>query len=94
MPITEEMKKYEGQNPRTNSFDTFWDNSQKEMRTVDPCVELVPNSFEVPFAECFDLYYNGVSCARIHAKYLRPKNYSVPHPAILRFHGYTQNSDF
>ena len=30
--------------------------------------------------------------ARIHAKYLRPKNVPKPHPAVLFFHGYSGNS--
>ena len=59
------------------------------MRAVDPQVELVKSDFQVPFADCFDLYFTGVRGARIHAKYLRPKNVSEPHPAILQFHGYS-----
>jgi len=62
------------------------------MRAVDAQLELVPASFQTPFAECFDLYFTGVRSARIHAKYLRPKNVVTPHPAILQFHGYSGNS--
>lgn len=62
------------------------------MRSVDPCVELVPNEFQVPFAECYDLYFTGVRGARIHAKYVKPKNVSGPHPAVLKFHGYAWNA--
>lgn len=91
MPL-EELKKYEGKNPCPTDIDDYWDRSLKEMHSVDPCVELIPSSFQVPFAECFDLYFTGVKNARIHAKYLRPKSGSKPHPAVLQFHGYTGNS--
>jgi cephalosporin-C deacetylase len=91
MPL-EELIKYQGINPCPNDIDAYWDSAIKEMKEVDPCVELVPSSFQVPFAECFDLYFTGVKGARIHAKYLRPKNSTEPHPAVLQFHGYTWHS--
>ena len=62
------------------------------MKALDPEVELVPAEFQTPFAECFHLYFTGVGGARVHAKYLRPKNSSKPHPAVLMFHGYSGNS--
>jgi cephalosporin-C deacetylase len=46
----------------------------------------------VPFAECFDLYFTGVGGSRVYAKYIRPKNATKPHPAVLQFHGYSGNS--
>ena len=62
------------------------------MRALDPQVELVPAEFQAPFAECFHMYFTGVGGARVHAKLLRPKNASAPHPAVLMFHGYSGNS--
>jgi cephalosporin-C deacetylase len=47
---------------------------------------------QAPFADCFHLYFTGVRGARIHAKYLRPKQRSGRHPALLDFHGYSGNS--
>lgn len=38
------------------------------------------------------MYYNGVRGARIHAKYLRPRDLGQPHPAVLLFHGYSGNA--
>ena len=66
MPL-EELKTYEGRNPKPADFDAFWDNSLAEMRAVDSNVELRPSEFQVPFAECFDMYFTGVRGARIHA---------------------------
>ncbi len=91
MPI-EQLRTYEGRNPRPEDFDAYWDRAIAEMKAVDPQVELIPAKFQVPFAECFDLYFTGVRNARIHAQYLRPKNSSKPHPAVLQFHGYTMNA--
>ncbi len=90
MPL-EELKNYKGISPCPKDIDRYWDNAIKEMKSVDPCIELVPSSFKVPFSECFDLYFTGVKGARIHAKLLRPKNIQTPNPAVLMFHGYTGN---
>jgi len=92
MPL-HELQQYSGINPRPDDFDMYWDAALAEMRAVDAQPELVPSDFQTPFAECFDLYYTGVRGARIHAKYLRPRNRSAtPHPAVLQFHGYSGSS--
>ena len=91
MPL-EDLKKYNGINPRPDDFDEYWDRALGEMHAVDPQVELVPSEFQAPFAECFDLYFTGVKGARIHALYARPKGDKGPHPAVLQFHGYTGNA--
>lgn len=76
----------------STDFDDYWDEALLEMKAIDFQVELVKAEFQTPFAECFDLYFTGVKGARIYAKYLRPKNVTENHPAILQFHGYTCNS--
>jgi len=71
MPL-EQLLKYQGRNPRPADHDEYWERSLAEMRAIDPQVELVPAAFQVPGAECFDLFFTGVRGARIHAKYVRP----------------------
>lgn len=88
MPL-EELKGYKGISPCPYDIDEYWNTAIEEMKATDACVELVPSSFKTSFAECFDLYYTGVRGARIHAKFLRPKNSKGKHPAILQFHGYS-----
>lgn len=93
MPLTfdlslEDLASYSGTNPRPSNFDEYWNQALIEMQSVDPQVELVPADFKVPFADCFHLYFTGVGGARIHARYLRPKNLLAPGPAVLVFHGY------
>lgn len=91
MPL-EELRNYNGISPCPADIDAYWEDALKEMKAVEPDVELIPSDFQVPFAECFDMYFTGVRGARIHAKYLRPKHSAGKHPAILQFHGYTGNS--
>ena len=96
MPVFElplsQLRSYNGRNPRPADFDAFWDDALVEMKSVDPQIKLVPVKSSSRTAECFDLYFTGVGGSRIHAKYLRPKAASQPHPAVLLFHGYTSNS--
>jgi cephalosporin-C deacetylase len=91
LPLSE-LRQYRGRNPRPDDFDDYWDRALAEMRDVDPAVELIPHSLATHFAECFHLYFTGVGGARVHAKYLRPKNAPAPHPAVLLFHGYSGSS--
>jgi cephalosporin-C deacetylase len=91
MPL-EQLRTYQGTNPRPADFDEYWDRALEEMRSLDAEVELVPHDLTAPFAECFDLYFTGVGGARIHAKYLRPKGAAEPHPAVVMFHGYSGSS--
>jgi cephalosporin-C deacetylase len=99
MPLTdmsvEKLREYQGRNPRPDDFDAYWDKALAEMHAIDPQVELVPKQTESKTVEYFDLYFTGVGGARIRAKYLRPKNVSEPHPAVVVFHGYSgQSGDF
>ncbi len=91
MPL-EELRRYQGLNPRPADIDEYWDRALQEMHALDPRVELRPHRFNAPFAECFDLYFTGVGNARVHAKYLRPAGDKGPHPAVVTFHGYSGNS--
>jgi cephalosporin-C deacetylase len=91
MPI-EELRSYMGSSPRPVDFDSFWGDALKEMRDVDPKVELEPAKFKAPGADCFNLFFTGVGGARIRAKYLKPHKFSNPMPCVLQFHGYTASS--
>ncbi len=88
MPL-DELQKYEGRNPRPADFDEYWDKSIAEMQAIDPDVKLTLSEFQVPFADCYDMYYTGVGGARIYSKLLKPKNIAKPAPAVVMFHGYS-----
>ena len=88
----EKLKTYKGVNPRPDDFEKFWDDGLEEMRGVDSEVEIVPVDFQMPFAKCSHLYFNGVGGARVHAKLLQPVSRKERHPAVLKFHGYAGSS--
>ena len=88
----EKLKTYEGRNPRPADFDAYWDRALAELKATDAKLELKPAKFQVPYAECFHLYFTGVGGARVHAKFVRPKNLSGQVPAVVQFHGYTGHS--
>ncbi|HOK09396.1 MAG TPA: alpha/beta fold hydrolase [Candidatus Hydrogenedens sp.] len=88
----EELWKYQGRNPKPEDFDDYWQRALAELKTLDFKVELIPASFHSKIAECFDLYFNSVRGARIHAQYLRPAKRSKPCPTLLKFHGYGGNA--
>ena len=96
MPLVDlplaQLHEYKGRNPRPADMDEYWDRALAEMRALDPRVELEPYPLKTHHAECFHLWFTGVGGARVHAKYLRPKNAPEPHPAVLFFHGYSGNS--
>jgi len=91
LPI-QELKKYQGCSPKPEDFDQYWDESLAEAAALDPKVELIASEFQAPYAECFDLYFNGVNNSRIYAKLLRPKHQTAKGPAVVIFHGYSGNS--
>ncbi len=47
MPL-EELKVYQGRNPKPDDFDAYWDKALAEMRAVDPQVELKKAAFTAP----------------------------------------------
>ncbi len=90
MPL-DQLKTYQGINPKPRDFDQRWDRWLAELEEIDPQLEIVPAEFQVDFAECCHMYFTGTGNARIHAKLIRPKRSSSPHPAVLMFHGYSGN---
>ena len=88
----EQLRAYQGTNPRPADFDEYWTRSLQEMEAVQPDVKLAPSAFVSPVAECFDLTFTGVGGARVHAKYLKPKNAAASAPALLQFHGYSESA--
>lgn len=88
MPL-EELKIYQGRNPKPADFDAYWDKALAEMRALDPQVELREATFSAPGAKCYDMYFTGVNGARVYAKCLKPAKIKSKVPAVLCFHGYT-----
>lgn len=88
----EQLPAYQGTNPRPDDFDDYWQRALEELDALAPDVHLEKSDFETSVADCYDLYFTGVRGAKIHAKYLRPRQVQEPHPALLEFHGYSMSS--
>lgn len=88
----EELQKYQGRSPKPENFERYWKDAVSEMQAVNPQTELKAADFQVENAECMDLYFTGVKQARIHVKYCRPRKAEKIHPAVIKFHGYTDNA--
>lgn len=87
-----ELKIYTGRNPRPADFDAYWRKALLELDATSAEAECVASKVFKPVrAEAFDLWFNGVGGARLHAKYLRPKD-AAHSPALLMFHGYSGHS--
>lgn len=87
--ILEELRQYQGRNPRPADFDAYWDRALAEMNATDPQVELIKNPIKLPNVQCFDLYFTGTRGGRVHAKLLKPAKTTGKLPAVLNFHGYS-----
>lgn len=87
----EELRQYQGRNPRPADFDDYWDRALAELAQQPDEVELIPAEFQSSIADCFDLWFTGVGGSRVHAKYLRPKR-DGKGPGVLQFHGYSWHS--
>jgi cephalosporin-C deacetylase len=90
MPL-EQLRTYTGRNPRPADHDEYWARALAALDAQDPQVEFVKAEFQVPGAECYDLYFTGVGGSRIHCRFVRPEKIDKPAPALLQFHGYGGN---
>ena len=88
MPI-EELREYNGVNPRPADHDEYWEKAIADMKAVEPQVTFEEASFKSSIVDCYDMYFTGVGGARIHAKHVRPKHITGKIPAVLMFHGYS-----
>ena len=92
MPL-DELRRYQGRNPRPADFDAYWAAALGELASIDGNVALHPVDYAATFADCFDLRFTGVGGARVYAKYLRPRGLAPSGlPAAVVFHGYSGSS--
>ena len=91
MPL-EQLRVYQGKNPRPADFDEFWDKSLAEMNAIDPQAEFTPYPYASKIADCFELRFRSTKNAVIYAKFTLPKKIDGKIPAILHFHGLSGDS--
>lgn len=92
-----ELKDYMGSSPLPDDFDAYWATAMDELESVPADMEIREADFQVPFAKCYHLTFNGTKGARIHAKLVKPIGVvdgttKRKVPGVVRFHGYTMNS--
>lgn len=88
MPLSQ-LQTYLGRNPKPADFESYWDENLRAADALDLQVETVPADFQLPYADCYHLYFTGTGGARIHSKLVVPKNHSGRCPAMVAFHGYS-----
>jgi cephalosporin-C deacetylase len=89
----DELRRYTGRNERPDDLDEYWERALSELEATPSDIELRPAPFRAPQAESFDLYFNGVGGARIHAKLLKPTRRTVAVPGGVHFHGCTGSAE-
>ncbi len=91
MPL-DELKNYHGAMTKPDDFDAFWDDALASLDQLELNLSITKADFQVPFATCYDVYYNATDGARIYAKMIKPNSLTAKAPAVLRFHGYAGDS--
>ncbi|MCH4887506.1 acetylxylan esterase [Acidaminobacter sp. JC074] len=81
----DELLAYTGMSPKAEDFDAFW--KEKVSSLTYDNADLVESEFKVPFATCYDLYFNSHDDVKIHSKLVIPNKLGQS-PALLKFHGY------
>lgn len=86
MPLAE-LRLWPGRNPRPDDFDAFWAKglAEQEATPLEAKWERKPSPARV---EWWDVTFQGVGGARLHAKVTRPADSDEPAPALFEFHGY------
>ena len=86
----EELKTYQGTNPKPADFDAYWEKALAELDKTAPNPEYIPAKFQAKGVKCYDTYFTGVNGARVYAKCLMPDHKEGEKlPAVLSFHGYS-----
>lgn len=86
MPL-EKLKTYTGSSPCPADIDQYWDDALAEMNAVDSNETFEEVDYPLKNGTCYDLYFTGTKNARIHCKFIKPKNIEGKVPAVLLFHG-------
>ncbi len=91
MPVSE-LLQYKGVNPCPSDFDEYWNRALTELNAQSLEYTLEEEKSEYKDVTLSHLYFTGVGGAKIHCKFLRPKNIEGKLPAIAMFHGYQGSS--
>jgi len=86
MPLSE-LKNYLPALTRENDFDTFWESSLSELKSVPFEYSLNPVDYPAKGIKMYKLNFKGFNNSNISGWFAIPQS-KGPHPGILHFHGY------
>ena len=91
MPLNK-LYEYKGMSPCPSDIDEYWDDALAEMNAITDAPEFIPVDIGSFSADFYDLYFIGTKGARIHAMFGKPKNVSGKIPAVMLFHGLSDDA--
>lgn len=91
MPL-EELRVYQGTNPRPADFDAYWQEALAELDATGLEYQSQAADFKAKGAQCSDLYFKGTRGAGIHCTLMMPEQMTAPVPGIVLFHSYYGNT--
>jgi len=86
------LTEYMGKSPKPGDFDAYWNRAKVELDKQSMHYELIPSDLKTSYAECYNLFFEGVGGATIHCKVAMPKHVKGKGPALAMFHGYSVDS--
>ena len=95
MDYFKKFEGYMGSTPTPKDHREYWDRALKELEATPVNLSMTRADFNVPSADAYDMYFDGLGGARIYAKCLVPKGASAENKvgALLLFHGYGGSSE-
>lgn len=90
--VSKQLYSYRPPLTKREDFDEFWGRTLEKTRSVplNPCRELY--DYPSPFAEVYDISYNGFDDTRVHGWFLLPKFAGKSKlPCLVHYHGFTLN---
>lgn len=76
------------QDIKPENFDQFWQKGKQQVEQLGLDHRLIRHDIYSSVAEAFDLYFEGVNGARIHAQVVKPIAADKKMPVLFQFHGY------
>lgn len=86
----EEMRDYRGRQEMPEDMDDFWQRQKAGVSEL-PEYELKQQTFNLEFADCYELTFKGNNGSKIYSKCLFPKGIEKA-PVLFYFHGYQGQS--
>lgn len=84
----ENWGRFQSNDIKPKGFDAFWRKGKEEVDLLGLNYQLIKRDLYSSVAEGFDLYFQGINGAKIHAQLIRPIHPVKKTPVLFQFHGY------